>query len=416
MADPQNIQSQKFLRLGFASFVVVSAILALLYFLLLAKDYAVLFENMRESDTSAVTAELAKQGISYRLRDDGHTVLVDKEEIAAARVAVAAANVLGGGDVGFELFNDSDIGLSEFSQKMNYLRALQGELTRTIMAMENIRFARVHLALPERSIFRNEQSRPSAAITVQTANGQPLAPNRILGLQQLVAAAVTDLSAEQVVILDDAGMPLSLPPSTKTTRMVITERDAFEQYNRIKAANAVRHLLGQRRFEILASADPAPYSDSQSLTDDVAASGVTTGGTTDRLKILIRTEAPLSKAEELAISARIVEQLQLTLDEGDAVGFQIGSVHGGETPTGTDPRSPPSWAKPEPSKPSIRAVAGVSPWDVVANRWLWLLLGVIAVVLWLVWRERGSLSDPERQHFADLLAEEIEIKRAQQRV
>jgi flagellar M-ring protein FliF len=415
MADPQKIQSQRFLRLGLASFAVVSAILVLLYFLVLAKDYAVLFENLRESDTSAVTAELGKQGIAYRLRDDGHTLLVDKEEIAAARVAVAAANVLGGGDVGFELFNDSDIGLSEFSQKMNYLRALQGELTRTIMAMENIRFARVHLALPERSIFRNEQARPSAAITVQTADGLPLAPNRVLGLQQLVAAAVTDLAAEQVVILDDAGMPLSTPPAAPTAHGAITERGAFEQYARIKATNAVRDLMGDRRFEVLASARPAASSGPATRSDDTAGAGATTGEETQRLQILVRTEIALSDGEQAAMLERITDQLQLNLGGGDAIGFQTGTIRADDTMVGAVPQSAATWETPEPTVQTSRAPAASSPWDIFANRWLWLLLGVIAVVLWLVWRQRGALSDPERQHFADVLAEEIEIYRAERR-
>ena len=415
MTDPQKTQSQRFLRLGLVSFVVVSAILILLYFLVLAKDYAVLFENLRESDTSAVTAELGKQGIAYRLKDDGHTVLVDKGEIAAARVAVAAANVLGGGDVGFELFNDSDIGLSEFSQKMNYLRALQGELTRTIMAMENIRFARVHLALPERSIFRNEQARPSAAITVQTADGQPLAPNRVLGLQQLVAAAVTDLAAEQVVILDDAGMPLSAPPAMPAVHGAITERGAFEQYVRIKATNDVRDMMGDRPFEILASARPTASAVPTNRSDDTKADVTAIGGATQHLQIIVRTQVALSGEEQAAALERLTDQLQLDLGGGDAVGFQTGVIRSDNGMTGTAQQSAATWDAPAPSAPADRALASPSPLDLFTNRWLWLLLGLIAVVLWLIWRQRGSLSDPERQHFADVLAEEIEIYRNERR-
>ncbi|KTE42946.1 MULTISPECIES: flagellar basal-body MS-ring/collar protein FliF [unclassified Sphingopyxis] len=413
MVAQKTSPSQRYVRFGLVAFAAVSTLLVLLYFFVFAKDYAVLFENLRESDTSAVTAELGKQGIAYRLKDDGHTVLVDKDEIAAARVAVAAANVLGGGDVGFELFNDSDIGLSEFSQKMNYLRALQGELTRTIMAMENIRFARVHLALPERSIFRNEQARPSAAITVQTADGRPLAQNRVLGLQQLVAAAVTDLSAEQVVILDDAGMPLSAPPATPMVHGAITERGAFEQYSRIKATNALRDLMGDRPFEIRLSARQAS-SPAIATGANESTGGAATGDTAQRLQILVRSEAALSAAEQAAAIERLVSELGLDLGMGDAIGFETGAIRP-DPPLGAAPQNA-AWSTPAAPTPAAAPASSTGfPTEFLTNRWLWMLFGLIAVVLWLVWRQRGSLSDPERQHFADVLAEEIEIYRNERR-
>lgn len=200
-------------RNGILIFLAITIFLFLCYFFIFPQAYRPLFENLRESDTSAIAAELDKEGISYRLEDDGRTILVNQDDVAAARVIVAAANILNGGEVGFELFDDSDIGLSEFSQKMNYLRALQGELTRTIMAMDDVRFVRVHLALPERTIFRDEQASASAALTVQMRDHRPLSPQRVQGLQRLVAASVTDLAPEQVVILDDTGALLSQPAS-----------------------------------------------------------------------------------------------------------------------------------------------------------------------------------------------------------
>jgi flagellar M-ring protein FliF len=298
---------------------------------------------------------------------------------------------------------------------MNYLRALQGELTRTIMAMENIRFARVHLALPERSIFRNEQARPSAAITVQTADGQPLAQNRVLGLQQLVAAAVTDLSAEQVVILDDAGMPLSAPPALPAAHGAITERGAFEQYARIKATNAVRDLMGDRPFEILVSARPAASPAEADNSGRPEGDAASIGGVTQRLQIIVRTEAALSGEDQAAALERITDQLQLDLGAGDAIGFQTGVIRSDSPTPGAAPQSAAAWDAPITPSSTNRGSTTPSPWDIFANRWLWLLLGVIAVVLWLIWRQRGSLSDPERQHFADVLAEEIEIYRNERR-
>lgn len=408
MADTPKSESQRLLRVGLLSFAVLVALLIAGYYLFLAKDYAVLFENLRESDTSAVTAELDKQGIAYKLADDGHSVLVDRDAVASARVAVAAANVLAGGEVGFELFDNSDIGLSEFSQKMNYLRALQGELTRTIMAMEGIRFARVHLALPERSIFRGEQARPTAAITVQTTDGQPLAQSRVQGLQQLVAASVTDLSPEQVVILDDAGMPLSAAPPAAAARAGLTERAAFEQYAEIKAGNAIEALMGDRPFELTVSARAAAATAAASTSPAPGGADAAAG-----MQVVVRTATALSPGEQSEISARIIDDLGLDLGAGDGVAFQTGVVR--PRTAATAPSVPPAidWDR----APRVRAAVSPSPFalpdGLLANRWLWLLAGLIAVVLWLVWRQRGTLSDDERQHFADVLGEELASARSE---
>lgn len=406
MSDIPKSESPRILRVGLASFAVLVTLLIAGYYLFLAKDYAVLFENLRESDTSAVTAELDKQGIAYKLADDGHSVLVDHDAVASARVAVAAANVLAGGEVGFELFDNSDIGLSEFSQKMNYLRALQGELTRTIMAMEGIRFARVHLALPERSIFRGEQARPTAAITVQTTGGQPLAQSRVQGLQQLVAASVTDLSPEQVVILDDAGMPLSAAPPAAASPTGLTERAAFEQYAEIKASNAIEALMGDRPFELSVSARAAATAASNSPA--LGGADATAGA-----QVVVRTATALAPGEQSAISERIINELALDLGAGDSVAFQIGVVRPQITASTSPVRPDIDWAQ----APRAEPAASPSPFaltdGLLANRWFWLLAGLIAVVLWLVWRQRGTLSDDERQHFADVLGEELASARSE---
>lgn len=407
MADVQKSESQRLFRFGVISFVALVALLLLSYYLFLAKDYSVLFENLRESDTSAVTAELDKQGIAYKLADDGHSVLVDRDAVASARVAVAAANVLAGGEVGFELFDDSDIGLSEFSQKMNYLRALQGELTRTIMAMEGIRFARVHLALPERSIFRNEQAHPSAAITVQTTDGSPLAPSRVQGLQQLVAASVTDLSPEQVVILDDAGVTLSAAPPAAATGSGLTERAALEQYSQIKASNAVEDLMDGRPFELIVSARGA-----SAVAASVSASPAN-AGSASHMQVVVRTTDVLPPADQAEISERIVDDLALDLGAGDSVTFQTGVVRPRAASLAPAAQPAIDWDRASRERASEPASSLALPHGLLANRWLWLLAGLIAVVLWLVWRQRGSLSDDERQHFANVLTEELDAFRAE---
>lgn len=409
MPDTPSPQPRKMLGVGLAAFAVLSAILIAAYFALFAKDYAVLYENLRESDTSAVTAELDKQGIAYRLKDDGHSVLVDKGDIASARVAVAAANILAGGEVGLELFNDADIGLSEFSQKMNYLRALQGELTRTIMAMDGIRFTRVHLALPERSIFRDEQTRATAAITIQTVDGQPLAPNQVVGLQQLVAASVTGLSPDEVVVLDANGTALSPPPGGDTDRAELTERAAYEQYSRVRARTAIDDLMGVQAYDIMVSARdlPAPASPTDTDAADDGGSGKTGGG----LAIVVRTANDIDVSRQNQIRSRLAEHLVLDLGGGDSIEFRTGVVAArpasSRQPSGNPVNTHPVWDR---STKSPRPGADVTD-AILTSRWLWFALAVAGTIFWLIWRQRGALSDAERDHFAAILADEIESHR-----
>src|SRR5690606_28469829 len=155
-------------------FSAVVILLSLGYFLFLKPDFGVLYEDIRETDAAAIVAELEAEGIEYRVADNGHRVLVPREDIDQARVLVAGSGIAMGGVVGFELFNDSDMGLTEFAQKVNYQRALQGELARTIMMMDAVEFARVHLSIPERSLFRADASEPKAAVTVERQRGRRL--------------------------------------------------------------------------------------------------------------------------------------------------------------------------------------------------------------------------------------------------
>src|SRR5204863_6003346 len=105
--------------------------------------------------------------------------------------------------------NQSDMGLTDFAQKVNYQRALQGEIARTIMTMDGIAYARVHIALPERSLFRTTRSEPRAAVTITPQPGIDIDPGRIAGIQRLIAATVPDLALDQIAILNERGQLLT---------------------------------------------------------------------------------------------------------------------------------------------------------------------------------------------------------------
>ena len=189
---------KKQLRLILVLLAAITVVLLAAYYTLVRVPMVPAYQNIREEDASAIVAELDRAGIPYELTNGGHDIMVPEDQAPAARVQIAGSDVAMGGTVGFELFNDSDMGLTEFAQKINFQRALQGELSRTIMSMQGVEFARVHLALPERSIFRSEQSEPTAAVTIQMAPGAALLEQRIDGIRQMVAHSVPGLAAGSV--------------------------------------------------------------------------------------------------------------------------------------------------------------------------------------------------------------------------
>src|SRR3954454_16858263 len=127
--------------------VLLCALLAAFWLLFLRTDYGVLFSRLREPDAATIVAELDKRKIPYRLEQGGTTILVPADRVDNTRLAVMGEDLPLKGQVGFELFNKSDMGLTDFAQKINYQRALQGELARTIMTVESVDSARVHLSI-----------------------------------------------------------------------------------------------------------------------------------------------------------------------------------------------------------------------------------------------------------------------------
>src|SRR5579872_7380692 len=169
-----------------AVFVLICGIGAATYFLFLRSPYSTLFTNLRTSDAATIVADLDKNKVPYRLQDSGSTILVPSNIVDATRLNIMSEDLPIKGTVGFELFNKSDMGLTEFAQKINYQRALQGELARTIMAMDSVDEARVHLALAEPTVFRDDQKPPKAAVTIISRPGRRLTDSTIRGIQRLV--------------------------------------------------------------------------------------------------------------------------------------------------------------------------------------------------------------------------------------
>jgi len=191
---------------GAALVLVIAAVFAVWA---LQRDYQVLFKDLAQRDAAAVVAELKRLKVPYRIDADGSTLRVPADTVHETRLALMGRGVPLSGGVGFELFDNHDLSTTEYTQRINYQRALQGELARTIMSIEGVKLVRVHLVLPESSIFKRDKSRPKASVSVVLAPGGSLTENQILGVQRLVAASTPGLEPGMVTVADQRGVTLS---------------------------------------------------------------------------------------------------------------------------------------------------------------------------------------------------------------
>ncbi len=172
-------------------------------------NYQPLFTDLGSQDAATIISELERMKVPYKLGGDGTKVMVAEEVVYETRLKLMGKGVPLQGGVGFEIFDTSDFGMTEFAQKINYQRALQGELARTIMAFEEIKYARVHLVMPETSIFKQSKTPTKASVTLLLKEGRQLRAEQVLGIQRLVAAAVSGLDASMVTVLDQRGIALT---------------------------------------------------------------------------------------------------------------------------------------------------------------------------------------------------------------
>ena len=190
------------------------AVIAFLVFLILytnkqsEKDgYRVLFDHISPADSALVIDQLEKDNVPYRIVNEG-TIEVPKEYVYKERIAIAAQGIPKSSKIGFELFDKTDFGETDFAQKIKYLRALEGELARTIMGLTPIEDAQVHIALPKESVFVEEKAEPTASVVVKIREGMKLTSKQIIGIKNLVAASVPEMEPENVKLIDQNGMPL----------------------------------------------------------------------------------------------------------------------------------------------------------------------------------------------------------------
>lgn len=171
-------------------------------------NYGPLYANLSPQDGAAIVKELEAAKIPYIVSGGGTAIEVPRGVLYSTRLKLAGKGVPAGGGVGFEIFEKTPFGVSEFTQQVNYLRALQGELSRTINSLSAVQSSRIHLALPARSNFFGQEEKPSASVVVELRPGYHLSPDQVQGIVNLVASSVPKLSADKVTVIDSSGRPL----------------------------------------------------------------------------------------------------------------------------------------------------------------------------------------------------------------
>src|SRR5260370_12765478 len=176
-------------------------------------DFRRLYSSLASDDAGAVVKKLKETGVDFRLSEGGSTVLVPSARVAETRLEMASAGLPKSGRIGFELFDKTNFGATEFVEHINYRRALEGELERTIMSLAEVEQARVHVTFPKESVYLESREPAKASVVVRLRPGARLLPPNVVAVEHLVASAVEGLTPEAVSVLDVRGTLLNRPHS-----------------------------------------------------------------------------------------------------------------------------------------------------------------------------------------------------------
>ncbi|MCC8393187.1 flagellar M-ring protein FliF [Paraburkholderia sp. MMS20-SJTR3] len=187
------------------------AVVAGLYLWSRAPDYKVLYSNLSDRDGGSIIAALQQANIPYKLSDSGGAILVPSEQVHETRLRLASQGLPKAGSVGFELMDNQKFGISQFDEQINYQRALEGELERTIESISSVKSARVHLAIPKPTVFVRDKELPSASVLVQLYPGRVLDEGQVVAITHMIASAVPQMPAKGVTVLDQDGNLLTQP-------------------------------------------------------------------------------------------------------------------------------------------------------------------------------------------------------------
>lgn len=216
MAEQQNNTMNPFNQLNLQQKMGVAVGIAALFALIAGAwlwgqtpDYRVLYSNLSDRDGGAIIESLQQMNIPYKFAAGGGALLVASDQVHEARLKLAAQGLPRGGNVGFELMENQKFGITQFAEQVNYQRALEGELARSVQTIGSVAAARVHLAIPKPSVFVKEQQKPSASVVLSMQGGRLLDAAQVSAIVHLISSSVPNMSAKNVTVVDQNGTLLS---------------------------------------------------------------------------------------------------------------------------------------------------------------------------------------------------------------
>jgi len=250
-------------------------------FLILHTPYRVLFSDLAESDAAAIVEQLKQRKVPYHIEQGGTAITVPAEQVHEVRLGLMGSDLPLRGGVGFEIFDKQGLGTTEQSQKVSYQRALQGELARTISTLDDVKSVRLHLVMPESSLFTRDRQQASAAVTLTMKPGATLRREQIVGVQRLVAASVAGLEPSRVVINDQRGVTLSAGDAAGEGSQAADARLQVKRDIEGYITQKIVHLLdraygaGQAIVSVDASLN---FDETKTTIQDLLPGGGSTGG------------------------------------------------------------------------------------------------------------------------------------------
>ena len=224
-----------------------------------APDYRVLFSNFNDKDGGAIVASLQQLNIPYKYSEGGTGILVPANQVHDARLKLASQGLPKGGNVGFELMENQKLGISQFLEQVNFQRALEGELARSIQAVSAVQTARVHLAIPKASVFVREQQKPTASVLLNLYPSRVLDQQQVSAILHLVASSIPELQAKNVTIVDQNGNLLSDPSKQVANNNLDPSQlkyvQEFQQSVVKKIESIISPIVGAQNVRAEATAD-----------------------------------------------------------------------------------------------------------------------------------------------------------------
>lgn len=371
------------MRIALVAVIIILA-LGAAYWALVRTTYQPILSNVEPQDAADIVKVLDEQKLPYQLADEGRTILVDRTVADKARIELVGSELPMRGQVGFELFNKSDMGLTEFDQKINYQRALQGELSRTLLMLDGIKSVRVHLGLPEQSVFRDDQSHPKASVTVILKPGNILTEGRVHGIQRLVAGAVPDMTPESVAVLDGTGRIVSDDASEPSVAVTASDRNLVRYRDNL--THAIQAAIPGLHFGLNVSLKSAIDAQSSGAAA-IAASGIDNPDTalpTDDSGRAYNLRLTTNETLNSSMMSLLTQTIKLNgFDEarGDTLVFLVGPVSESSLVPSLSGSADPVVSRTAPlptQKPNSSWVA----------HWPWAALAALILVVIAYWSDR----------------------------